>query len=326
VTSPVSVVVPSLGDTELLERNLPALLAEFDARGVGDELVVVDDTGDGVLEPWLAGRFPAARVVSRSENGGFARALLDGVRDARRDLVFSMNPDVRVRAGFLGPLVEALEEPDVAAAVPEVLLGGEEGRIESLVELVFERGFVELNQPALGQEAGERGGPSRRRPVAFAVGGTALLRREPFLAAGGFDPLFEPFYWEDVDYGWCAWRKGQRVVFEPRSVVEHHHRGTIGKVVPPDVVRAAIEKNRLLFQWKHLDGELLAAHLVALNRRAIDAWLCDERDELLWIHLALEQLEEALASRARAAQAAESEGGRASFRDLAVRTSERADG
>jgi hypothetical protein len=46
------------------------------------------------------------------------------------------------------------------------------------------------------------------------------------------------------------------------SVVEHAHRGTIGQVAREELVLAAIEKNRALFEWKHLDTpELVREHL-----------------------------------------------------------------
>jgi hypothetical protein len=65
-------------------------------------------------------------------------------------------------------------------------------------------------------------------------------------------------------------------------------------------VRAAIEKNRLLFHWKHLDRpERIAEHLAFLYRYALDAWIGDRRTELEWLALALEQADEILASRAK---------------------------
>lgn len=290
----VSVVLPSLDGLDLLERNLPPLLAELERCAAGDEAIVVDDTGRGALAAPLAQSFPGVRVVTREANGGFARALLSGVEAARNGLVFSMNTDVRVRPGFLAPLVAALEAPDVGAVAPLVLLGGEERRIESFVEFSFEDGMPGVLQPLL--QGGEL--PRAATPIAFAVGGTCLLRRDEFLARGGFDPLYEPFYWEDVDLGFEFWSRGQRVLLEPAAVVEHHHRGTIGKLVPESVFRAAIERNRLLFAWKFLDDpELVEEHLRALLRATLDAWLREERAELGWIVLALERLEQALAAR-----------------------------
>jgi hypothetical protein len=67
----------------------------------------------------------------------------------------------------------------------------------------------------------------------------------------------------------------------------------------PEVVRAAIERNLLLFQWKHMDTpELLREHLVALAERAAAAWFTDDRDALVWIALAIERAPAVLAARA----------------------------
>jgi GT2 family glycosyltransferase len=294
---PVSIVMPCLDDRDLLERNLPPLLAEVDARGVGDEVLVVDDTGESVLADWVAAAFPTVQVVSRPFNGGFAQALLSGVRLAKHELVFCMNPDVRVHEGFLAPLCACLADPAVHSACPRVLLYGDPARIESVTEVAWVEGLLRIVQPGL--TGGAACFESGRLEVAYAVGGTCLLRRSEFLAAGGFDPLYEPFYLEDTDLGLVAWRAGWRVLYEPRSVVEHHHRGTIGKRIPRPFVVAVIERNRLLLQWKLIDTpERAVAHFAALHRVAIDALLCEEREPLVWLALALERLSELERSRA----------------------------
>lgn len=296
MSAAVSVVIPSLDDRELLERHVPALLAEFERRSAGDECVLVDDTGERVLGAWCMQRFPAVRTVERTENGGFGRALHSGVQAARHELVFCMNPDVLVHAGFLSPLVECMRSASVHSATPRVLLNGAPDRVESLTEIHWDAGVGTLRQRGMDGEAQRFA--AAREPVAYAIGGTCMLRRSEFLEAGGLDPLYEPFYFEDLDFGWAAWRAGRKVVYEPSSVVEHHHRGSIGKRIPKEKVRAIIERNRLLFQWKFLDDpRLVQQHVEALYRQAIDAWLRGQRDELVWLLLALEQQEHAHAAR-----------------------------
>jgi GT2 family glycosyltransferase len=296
MTRPVSIILPSLGLTDLLARNLPPLLAELDRRSVGDQVLVVDDTGCDQLSAWLAEHFPSVEVVVRESNGGFARALRAGVEQARHDLFFSMNTDVHVRSGFLDPLVAGMDDEEVVAVVPRVLLDGEEERIESLTGFGIRdaRAYCRI----IGLDPEDTRIPTQSAPVAFAVGGTCLLRTERFRERGGFDPLFEPFYFEDIDHGWCAWRDGGKVLFEPSSVVEHHHRGTIGTLLPSPVFRAAQEKNAILFFWKHVeDPALLREHLEELHRSALEAWLNDEPDELVWLNLAIDQLDEAIEAR-----------------------------
>ena len=295
MTQPVSIVIPCLDDRELLTANLPALFKELDKRAAKDEVILVDDTGEKLLAEWAKSKFPKCRVVSQAKNAGFARALRRGVEAAGYDLVFCMNPDVRVHLGFLAPLVDCMGASDVFAVAPKVLLDGEPV-VESITELTYANGSVNLVQPGLESERARES--SDVRPVVFAVGGTCLISKSDFLEMGGMDELYEPFYLEDLDLCFRAWLQGKRVLYQPKSVVEHHHRGTIGKLVEPEFVRAIIEKNRLLFQWSYLDEpELIEEHIGDLYRRATDAWLGDQREELVWIHLALDQLKAALAGR-----------------------------
>jgi GT2 family glycosyltransferase len=305
---PVSVVIPALGNTKLLDANLPLLFAEFESRAVGDELVLVDDTGRGDLEEWakdaLADR--PARLVVRKENGGFAAAMEDGIRQAANDQIFSMNSDVKVLPGFLEPLQDALARPfatevadRVFAVAPRVLLNGNEGEIESFARSQLLSGLL-TNREDLPRDETLRL-PEDTTPISFAIGGTFLFRRVDFEKLGGFDELFAPFYFEDNDLCWRAWRHGLCSLYVPSSVVEHYHKGTIGGLLSPERRRAAVERGELLFNWKHLDDEDLKDHVALLYRRTIDAWLMDDREALIWLQLALDSLTEACSKRAKLA-------------------------
>jgi len=291
----VSVVIPALGDVALLERALEPLFAEFDRRAAGDELVIVDDTGSGTLSKHkdkLFGARTDARLVTRKQNGGFAEALEAGVEAARAELVFSMNSDVVVRPGFLEPLIRALGEDDVFAVAPKVLLNGDEDHIESFPSARLEAGLLDF------RSVPRTAPPAVITPIPFAVGGTFLFHRARFLELGGFDPLFAPFYFEDVDLCWRAWRRDWRTLYVPESVVLHHHKGTIGKLLSEPRRRAAVERGELCFNWKHLPEASLADHMALLFRRAVDSYLADDRAGLIWLALALEQLDAAKVGRA----------------------------
>src|SRR5581483_11255699 len=69
---------------------------------------------------------------------------------------------------------------------------------------------------------------------------------------GGFDELLAPFYLEDTDLGYLAWKRGWKVLYQPRSVVWHEHRGTIGKRFRDEQIQAVLKKNYLLFCWKNI--------------------------------------------------------------------------
>ncbi len=295
----LSILIPALDDRELLKESLPLVLTEAAATGLEWELIVIDDTGKGSLEEWLNAEFPSAACVAREVNGGFAAATLTGAEEATGDVLCVLNPDVCIQPGFFPPLLERLGSSDVFAVAPLVLRDGEQTD-ESLPQLVQEDGAVVIRRAAHVEPGEVAPGYEEGFPVAFALGGAFLVRRSELLAQAGFDSLFEPFYFEDVDLCWSAWRSGRRVVVDPRAVAEHSNRGTIGAHVPKKLVRASIEKNRHLFAWKHLDGEALEAYLDGLGEELADAVASEDRERITWLTLALDQLPEALKARRRA--------------------------
>ena len=295
----LSILVPALDDRALLAEALPLILDEAGASGLEWELLVVDDTGRDALSGWLGREFPEAQCLAREVNGGYAAAVLTGAHAARGDVLCVLNPDVRIQPGFFAPLMERLGASDVFAVAPLVLRDGVLPD-ESLPRLAQEDGAVVIRRVADVDPGVSAPGYEDGFPVAFALGGAFCVRRNEFLAQTGFDSLFEPFYFEDVDLCWSAWRSGRRIVVDPRAVAEHSNRGTIGAHVPEKLVRASIEKNRHLFAWKHLDGEALEAYLDGLGEELANAVASEDRERLAWLSLALDQLPEALQARRRA--------------------------
>ncbi|MEZ6017994.1 MAG: glycosyltransferase [Planctomycetota bacterium] len=300
MTRPVSIVIPSLGDVAQLERALAALRAEVQARGVEDQILVVDDTGKDVLRRALDVGWPDVRVHPRKLNGGFGAAAFDGAQAADYRLMFLMHPDVIVRPGALTALVDALADDGVFAASPRVLEGGGDDRAAARRGVALEDGRLALHDVSGALPVDEE----ECVPIAFAPACAMLVRREEFIAMGGFDRFLAPLHFEDVDLGLTAWRRGRRVVEVPLAVVEHHSGGTLNDHVPPALSRAAMERNRLLVQWKHLSTKREAHdHLVSLWRDALDAGITGRREDLVHLALALRELDAVGAARSAMADA-----------------------
>src|SRR5205823_9532662 len=83
-------------------------------------------------------------------------------------------------------------------------------------------------------------------PCFYGGGGSCAFDRHKFLELGGFDPLLEPFYLEDTDVGYLAWKRGWKVLYQPRSIVYHEHRGTIGKHYSQDQIGLVLKTNFML--------------------------------------------------------------------------------
>jgi len=262
-----SVVIPSWNGWKLLAENLPPLQEAL--RGFPDSEVLVSD--DGSSDPTaenLARYFPSVRVLRRPHNGGFGVAANEGVKAARGEIVVCLNNDVSPEPGFVEPLLASFRgDQSLFAATPCMWnhrFGGDEARTAAS----FRRGGVELLFPGRGQEK-RAGGPSS--PILYASGGAAAYRRDRFLELGGFNPIFHPFYWEDVDLGWRAWRRGWGSRHVPDAMVDHRGSATIRTLVAHREINVIYERNHLLFLWSNLlDRDLWQQHVVWLGPRM--AW------------------------------------------------------
>lgn len=237
----VSVVIPAYGADERLGRCLAAVERELAAArpALPAEVVVADDATPSGLPEALRRRHPRVRWVRGPRNLGFGGNANRGVRAARADVVCLLNSDMYVRAGWFDDCLRAFDDPAVFAVCGRIREPGD--RNEGYKELVLDGAHVEL-----------RGYPDRHplcdvpAPIPYASGGGSFFRRGAFTALGGFDPAFAPYYWEDVDLGWRAWRHGYRILYDPRRRVEHDHQGTIG-ALPPGRVRRVYRRGQRLF-------------------------------------------------------------------------------
>lgn len=300
--SPVSAVLPNLNGRRLLERFLPDLLAALERTGESHQVLVVDNASRDGSAAWLREHHPSVEVLAQKENLGFGGAMNAGIAAARHPWLLALNTDLHVEGDFLPPLLRAAEEPALFAAVPRILMSRLDGRVESVMDGLWNGGFLEFDQPGLRVEGPSHPDP---RPVLFPVGGCALFHRNRLRELGGFDDLFRPFYWEDLDLGYRAWKRGFTVRYVPESVVHHRHRGTIRARFRHEEIILAQRMNQLLFHWKNVhDPRLLAAHLRGIVLRALSEDVEGERWYLEALVLALRRLDEVPARRSREAAAA----------------------
>ena len=76
------------------------------------------------------------------------------------------------------------------------------------------------------------------------------------------DILFRPAYEEDRDLSYRALKHGWQVLFEPKSVVQHHHETTNVRIFGKPMMKTASFKNQFLFVWKNItDTRYLFSHL-----------------------------------------------------------------
>lgn len=194
-----------------------ALGEEFEAA----TLVVDNASSDGTAAR-IRELFPAIEVVESGVNGGFGAGVNRGIRRAlekQAEFVYLLNPDARVRPGFLVEALAEMASDEAIAAVQSLLLLEPDGElIDSAGNVVHFLGFGYCGLHRRARCAA----PVESSEIAFASGAAVLLRLSALVRAGTMaEELF--LYCEDLDLCWRLRLAGYTIRLAPRSVVLHRH-------------------------------------------------------------------------------------------------------
>ena len=250
----VSVVIPTWNGREQLARTLPSVVAAATGNEQNEVLVIDNASQDGTAE-FLANEFPSVRVVELGSNLGFGRACNAGFGLARHDIVVLLNNDMRVEPDFVQPLVDGFQDTRVFSVTSQIHFedATREREETGLTAGRWHRGRIRIRH-VIDEQIDEL------FPTFYSGGGSTAFDRLKVLELGGFDDILAPFYMEDVDLSYMAWKRGWVNLYAPGSIVHHEHRGTIGRFFSQPYIDRVVRKNRLLFLWKNMHhwGRLLS--------------------------------------------------------------------
>ncbi len=224
-----SILIPSFNGLTLLKKHLPSVVKY--SPGV-DSITIVDDGSiDGTLE-YLKGHFPKVTVLHNPKNLGFTKSVNLGIEHISSDFVVLLNNDVEPTPGYTQKALELFDDTVFAVNFNETA---------SSWPVVSWNGKLEYSR---SQDK------SRPYLTAWASGGSAVFQKNIWKKLGGFDPVFSPGYWEDIDLGWRAWTAGYKIIFDPNSKVIHEHESTFS-IFSKDYLNLLKQRNELLFNWKN---------------------------------------------------------------------------
>jgi len=297
-TAAASIVIPNWNGRDLLEKYLPSVIAAIESSP-GSEVIVVDNgSADGSAE-FVREQFPQVRLIALQHNLGFGGGSNAGFRAARHDVVVLLNSDMRVEKDFLRPLLDGFTDEKVFAVACQIFFTDPNKLREEtgLTETWWQQGGLRVRHHT-DASIGEL------YPCAYGGGGSSAFDRRKLLELGGFDPLLAPFYMEDTDLGYLAWKRGWKVMYQPASIVFHEHRGTIGRRFSDAYIQSVLKKNFLLFTWKNIhEWRRLASHFCFTWANSMLSWLfgdSPERPSIYGIARAALQLPRMIVSRTRA--------------------------
>ncbi|MDO8983803.1 glycosyltransferase [Cypionkella sp.] len=245
--SSIDIIIPIFNAIEDLSRCL-ASVRQWHCPAIG-KIILVDDCSDPDAEAWInayARELENVVVVRNSQNQGFTRSILAGMKKSTAPYVVLLNSDTTVTAGWVDGLWRAMNRRWTTALAgplsnnafhqtikPPILPSHSEmsvvGDLENDPDLAA--AFVRLT--------------SRRSypRVPFLSGFCLLMRRDAFDLAGGLDSEAFPFgYWEVQDLCLKILDLGMDAVIADDVYVHHSSSRSIASLRKTELVKTGLER------------------------------------------------------------------------------------
>ncbi|MFT5860352.1 MAG: GT2 family glycosyltransferase [Flavobacteriaceae bacterium] len=223
--SKTAIVILNWNGKKFLEQFLPSVIQHSgNAR-----IIVADNASSDDSIPYLKDNFPSVELILNKSNGGFAKGYNESLKQVDSEFYVLLNSDVEVTENWLNPLLEVMDDPQVAACQPKVRSHHSKTDFEHAGAA---GGFLDINYfpfcrgrmfNTVEEDLGQYDHPTE---VFWATGACLMIRSKLFHAVGGFDEDFFA-HMEEIDLCWRLKRLNHKIFITPEAVVYHVGGGTL---------------------------------------------------------------------------------------------------
>jgi len=245
----ISVIIPVYKNYQEFFKNL-----DNNKKFLNDcQVIVVNDYPHEKIADQVKKIIASAIVVDNKKNLGFGQAVNLGVKQAKHLFIFLLNSDVVLKDDSFKKVILHFNSNTNLFAV-SFAQEEKNSQITGKNTIYCKKGLF-FHRKATDLRFGFN---------AWAEGGAAIFDRNKFLKLGGFDKLYSPFYWEDIDLSYRAWKMGYQIIFDPTIKVVHHHGTTIKRYFSSFKIKTIAYRNQFIFILKNIDWDLLKQTLIYL--------------------------------------------------------------
>ena len=219
----LAVIILNWNGRKLLEQFLP-VASRYSITEDADLIVADNGSTDDSVE-WVKAHHPEVKVLSFSENYGFAEGYNKAIKQAQYKYTILLNSDVEVTEDWTRPLLDFMRRnSDVGALQPKIRSWKERTKFEYAGAA---GGYLDkLGYPycrgrlfdSIEEDHGQYDG--KVVDICWASGAALMVRTDIYLKVGGLDARFFA-HMEEIDLCCRIHGAGYRVVAVPDAMVFH---------------------------------------------------------------------------------------------------------
>lgn len=239
----ITLIITNWNGSNLLRECMPTVLeaVRFDRHHCYEVMVIDDCSTDNSLGI-LADEFPEVRTEQTPQNLGFQEANNYAVKLAESKIVMPMNNDIKLDPKALHYLAQYFDNKDTFAVSGKIFAFDQTTFLYGNRGGYFQKGHFHLYEKP----------PEDDSQTLFACGGAFMVNRQKYLDLGGFDSMYHPLYYEEIDLSYRALKRGWKVHYEPQSIAYHKVQATITRQEKLRRISLISARNNYLFVWKNI--------------------------------------------------------------------------
>jgi GT2 family glycosyltransferase len=247
----ISVVIPNFNGVKLFPHTLCTVIAALENSGKPSEIIVVDDCSTDTSISYLEKNYPAINVIKNDSNQGFSLSANKGIRMAKYDKVLLLNSDVKLTPNYFLNQYHYFDKPDTFGVMGRIIGWDDEIIQDGAKYPAFHGAKIKTsgNYILRNKQIMRKGLYSM-----YLSGANAFIDKEKFIAIGGFNEAFSPFYIEDYELSLRAWRLGFKCYYDYDSICKHKISTSINKNNKKSFVDIIYNRNKMILHALHLEG------------------------------------------------------------------------
>ena len=248
----LAVIILNWNGRKLLEQFLP-VASRYSITEDADLIVADNGSTDDSVE-WVKAHHPEVKVLSFSENYGFAEGYNKAIKQTQYKYTILLNSDVEVTEGWTRPLLDFMRRNgDVGALQPKIRSWRERSKFEYAGAA---GGYLDkLGYPycrgrlfdSIEVDNGQYDG--KVVDICWASGAALMVRTDLYLKVGGLDKRFFA-HMEEIDLCCRIHAAGYRVVVVPDAMVFHVGGASLAQGNPKKTYLNF--RNNLLLLYKNM--------------------------------------------------------------------------
>ncbi|RRQ46350.1 glycosyltransferase family 2 protein [Chryseobacterium sp. SC28] len=220
----VSVVIVHYQVKDLLKNCILSIQKYF--HGFEYEIIVVDNHSPDQAWKALIPEFPTVKFAALDANLGFAKANNLGVKEAKGEYIYILNPDTEIEGNYFREILDFADQQENLGALG-LRMHNADGRFlpeskRSVPALLnsFEKLFTTLKNDSKTYYRNDIG-ESEIAEVEVMTGANLLVKKSVYEKIGGFDERYF-MYGEDIDLCYTLLRHGYKNIYYGKYAILHY--------------------------------------------------------------------------------------------------------